>query len=167
METTMTIEVQDERATGPLEIRQVANGYVVSPAQSWWRDNNRVKDPAEDHVFSTFASLCEYLEGHFTHRNRHVRCDSPSLGVASDFEINMNKLFGVDWGSPEGDMKTGVNVDDLGIFGASINKATLDQDQGARIERVPPAEFCADESEPVVYATGCDGIIEGFGMAPL
>jgi len=49
----------------PIEITQVANGYLVRPAI---RDNGCVVSTESMHVFQSFAELIAWVSDHFDHR---------------------------------------------------------------------------------------------------
>jgi hypothetical protein len=60
-----------------VEIRQVANGYIVMPANTY-RDPGSRSESAYMYVFQTFAELSAWLTDHFTHRTGVVAADSVS-----------------------------------------------------------------------------------------
>lgn len=57
-----------------VEVRQVANGYVVMPAAGYERGT--VTSDSERYVFQTFAELVAWMSEHFTHRANGVAGDS-------------------------------------------------------------------------------------------
>lgn len=56
-----------------VEVRQVANGYVVMPAAGYER--NTVTGDHERYVFQTFAELIAWMNEHFTHRANGIAGD--------------------------------------------------------------------------------------------
>lgn len=56
-----------------VEVRQVANGYVVMPAAGYER--NSTTGDNERYVFQTFAELIAWMSEHFTHRAEGVAGD--------------------------------------------------------------------------------------------
>ena len=56
-----------------VEIRQVANGYVVMPATIY--EQRTVVGDDDRLVFQTFAELVAWMGGHFTHRAVAVKED--------------------------------------------------------------------------------------------
>jgi hypothetical protein len=62
----------DPRQT--IEIRQVANGYIVMPATCY--ETQRAFPDADRYVFQTFAELVEFLQDHFSYRSKAVILDT-------------------------------------------------------------------------------------------
>lgn len=56
-----------------VEIRQVANGYVVMPAS--YEARSTVVSDDERLVFQTFAELVAWMSKHFTHRAQGLAVD--------------------------------------------------------------------------------------------
>lgn len=56
-----------------VEIRQVANGYVVMPAS--YESRSAVVSDDERMVFQTFAELVGWMSKHFTHRAQGLAVD--------------------------------------------------------------------------------------------
>lgn len=61
----------------PLEIRQVSNGFLVTPVPcSYSRGRGDVVgEPTEQRVFQTMAALAQHLQDHFDHRTAFVATD--------------------------------------------------------------------------------------------
>jgi hypothetical protein len=57
----------------PIEITQVANGYLVRPAL---RDTGCVTSIESMQVFQSFAELMTFIAGHFDHRSSKVAGDA-------------------------------------------------------------------------------------------
>lgn len=56
-----------------VEIRQVANGYVVMPAS--YEARGTVVSDEERLVFQTFAELVAWMSNHFTHQAKGLAVD--------------------------------------------------------------------------------------------
>ncbi len=70
------------READPVEVQQVANGYVVMPALGGGgpialSDQDRL-------VFQTFAELVAWMSQHFTHRATDLVVDRPQTDKAPD-----------------------------------------------------------------------------------
>lgn len=57
----------------PIEITQVANGYLVRPAL---RDSGCITSTESMHVFQSFAELMAWISEHFDHRASGLTADA-------------------------------------------------------------------------------------------
>lgn len=69
------MEIWEMSDRAPVEVRQVANGYVVIPAPNYREPCGSLLGDHDRFVFQTFAELIAWMSAHFTHRTSRLSVD--------------------------------------------------------------------------------------------